>query len=108
MNFSKRNWKGVYKLDLKKFPKKVQLSIENNIKSLPRIDHVRTQSSTKVINRPIHMVLKAASEKRWRDDVFLKAAKGVMKKLHPELTDEQLDEYAKQALEDYNNPRRQK
>lgn len=104
----KRNWKGVCKLDLKKFPKKVQLSIENNIKSLPRIDYVGVKHSMDSFNRSIHLVLKAASEKRWKDNVFLKAAKGVMKKLHPELTDEQLDEYARQALEDYNNPRRQK
>lgn len=95
-------------MDLKKFPKKVQLSIEDTIKSLPRIDHVRTQSSTKVFNRPIHLMLTAAKQKRIQEDIFLKAAKGVMKKLHPELTEEQLDEYARQALEDYNNPKRQK
>ena len=95
-------------MDLKKFPKKVKMSIENTIKSLPRIDHVRTQSSTKVINRPIHLMLTAVKQKRMQDDIFLKAAKGVMKKLHPELTEEQLDEYARQALEDHNNPKRQK
>jgi hypothetical protein len=95
-------------LDLKKFPKKVQLSIENNIKSLPRIDYTGSKSYVDSFNRQIHLVLKTASEKRWKDNVFLKATKGVMKKLHPELTDEQLDEYARQALEDYNNPRRQK